>query len=204
MHTLLVSALVFVFASTLLCAQAGSSGPAGGKPAKDKPAAAGDQDHQMPAAPGAEHAALMKLVGDFTAKHKFNMGKDAPPMPETMGSAHVASLLDGRFLQLQETGELMGAPYSAIKTWGYNVETKRYEGTWTYTHSTAIMVLKGSGSDGGKTITCDGSYDTAKGAENFKITLKIVSDDEFIVTMAHLQPGKDADANLTSTYSRKK
>ena len=91
--------------------------------------------------PGPAHERLMKLAGKYSFVTKFVSSEGAAP--ETTGEATFTSLLGGRFLLQEEKGSMFGQPFETRKTYGYNAGTKRYEGLWIYTGSTAMMALSG-------------------------------------------------------------
>ena len=128
-----------------------------------EPAAAARQDadeHMDAAAPGAANQKLAARAGKYVATSKFDMGNGSPPM-ESTGEATFESVLGGRFLVQRETNSIMGMPMESFKMYGFNADSGRYEGTWTYSGSTAIMSLNGTSTDGGKTIVFSASYEGA-------------------------------------------
>jgi hypothetical protein len=177
------------------------------KPAKpDMPKDAQQQgmDEMEAMNPGPPHAKLMKLVGDWDEVTKMEL----PGMPatETKGSATIKSALDGRFLHEEATGEFTNMPLKSMKFWGYNMGSKKYEGTWAWTMSTSLLHLTGTSTDEGKTINLDAWYEAANGhKDEFKVHYTFTDDDHFTVRM---DGNKMADGNpgpvMTSTYSRKK
>lgn len=165
-----------------------------------KPAASGAQDHSahMAAAPIAANQKLAQHAGNYVAKTKFDMGNGAPPM-ESIGEATFESVLGGRFLLQRETNSLMGQSFEALKMYGYNVESNRYEGTWTYTESTAIMHLNGTSTDGGKTIVFTASYEGKdRKSSEFEITLRDVDANSFVTKLVD----KASGATFETTYTR--
>ena len=62
------------------------------------------------ATPGEPHKQLASLAGSWTTKTKEWMEPGKPPM-ESTGSVEMKTLLDGRFLQQEFTGNMMGQPY---------------------------------------------------------------------------------------------
>ena len=68
------------------------------------------------ATPGEPHKQLASLAGSWTTKTKSWMEPGKPPM-ESTGSCEEKILLDGRYLQQECTGEMMGhrSPASACK-----------------------------------------------------------------------------------------
>ena len=200
------SAIVLVVVGSLaLC---GNARAVQKKPqSKPKPAAAqpaGDETKGMQdATPGAEHANLARLAGEYTTSTKLFMTPGAPPQ-DSAGEAKLWMTLDGRFLSEDDSGMFFGQPTKGFKMVGYNNASKRYEGIWTYTMSTSIMTLNGTSKDGGKTITFGASFDDPAGKQKLDIVMRKTDDDHFVVELS----GKTADGKpgprLETVYTRKK
>ena len=90
------------------------------------------------------------------------MEPSKPPM-ESTGTAEMKMLLDGRFLQQEFTGDMMGQPFSGIGTDGYDNLRKKYVTTWIDTMGTGIFFMEGTASADGKTITLKGGHDEPGG-----------------------------------------
>jgi len=70
------------------------------------------------AIPGEPHKQLAGLAGSWTTKTKEWMDPSKPPM-ESTGTCEEKVLLDGRFLQQECTGDMMGQPFTSIGLTGY-------------------------------------------------------------------------------------
>jgi hypothetical protein len=147
--------------------------------------------------PGTEHKALAKLAGEYTTKSVMDMGGQKQ---ESMGTAKIASHMDGRFIAEEGKGEMMGMQYSSHKMYGYNNASKKYEGLWVYTGSTGMMTMTGTSSDGGKTIVFNAAVDQGGQKQGFVITVKRMDDDHFTVEMKMPEGGP----SFVTTYTRKK
>jgi hypothetical protein len=122
--------------------------------AKEKKAKEMDQQAMMEefkrlGTPGEPHKLLASLAGSWSTKTKEWMEPGKPAM-ESTGSAEMKMLLDGRFLQQELTGDMMGQPYSGVGLLGYDNLRKRYVTTW--------IDSMGTGSADGKTITLKGRH----------------------------------------------
>ncbi|MBX3403118.1 MAG: DUF1579 family protein [Phycisphaeraceae bacterium] len=151
--------------------------------------------------PVRQHAELQKLVGEYTTLSKLAVG-DMDPL-ESAGTAKVSAMLDGRFVALEEVGETMGLPTRSFKLFGFNSESKKYESVWTYTRSTAMMTLVGTGDEDARSFTLEGGYDEADGRSLYRITFKRTGEGTFVLTMAALASDNSAVATLETTYTRK-
>ena len=114
------------------------------------------------ATPGEPHQQLASLAGSWTTTTKEWMDPNKPAM-ESTGSVEMKTLLDGRFLQQEFTGDHMGQPYSGIGINGYDNLRKRYVSTWIDSMGTGIFLMEGTGSADGKTITLKGQHDVPGG-----------------------------------------
>lgn len=170
--------------------------------AQDKPAHGSTQDNaeHMDTPPGPMNQKLAQRAGKYVAKTKFDMGNGAPPM-ESTGDATFESVLGGRFLLQRETNNMMGMPFESLKLYGYNVDSGRFEGTWTYTGSTAVMPLNGTSTDGGKTIVFEASFEgKARARTELEITLREIDADSFSTKLVD----KATKASFETTYTRAK
>jgi len=113
--------------------------------------------YQKLATPGEQHKQLAGLAGSWTTKTREWMEPGKPPT-ESSGTVEMKMLLDGRFLQQEFTGEMMGHPYSGMGISGYDNLRKRYVSTWMDTMGTGVFVMEGTGNADGKTITLKGHH----------------------------------------------
>jgi hypothetical protein len=156
------------------------------------------------AAPGPAHAILLKRVGEYTTSTKFWITPGTKPT-ESTGTARIWSVLDGRFIVEENTGNLVGMPTKGISYYGYNNGSGKYEAIWTYTMSTAIMTLSGTSADGGKTVNYTAAYDDATGArQTLYVTTTQMDDDRFTVGLSAKNPDGTKGATVETTYVRRK
>ena len=115
------------------------------------------ETYKKRATPGEPHKLFASLVGSWTTRTKEWMEPDKPPM-ESTGSAEMKMLLDGRFLQQEFTGDMMGQPYSGVGISAYDNLRKRYVTMWIDSMGTGIFTMEGTASADGKTITLKGQH----------------------------------------------
>ena len=185
--------------------------------ADDKPAKAGDKkaaaqlsEEEMTkkwmeaATPGAPHKVLDAFVGDWTVASKWWMDPTAPPM-ESKGTASKKWILDGRFLQEDFSGEMMGMPFTGTGLTGYDNLKKQYNNSWVDSSSTAIFTSLGAASKDGKTLTFNSKMDDCMTGEKDKpvrFVLKIESKDKHSFEMYEGAGSKEKKAG-EMTYTRK-
>lgn len=126
--------------------------------------------------PAEPHKQFASQSGSWTTTTKEWMEPGKPPM-ESTGSVEMKMLLDGRFLQQEFTGTMMGQPYNGIGITGYDNLRKRYVSTWMDSMGTGIFVMEGTGSPDGKTITLKGQHAEPGGGQmSHRAVWKFVDD----------------------------
>jgi hypothetical protein len=109
-------------------------------------------------APGPQHQAMAKSVGDWTMKMKMWQTADAPPM-EATGTNKVIMDYDGRFMIENAEAMMMGMPYKSRTTIGYDKFRKEYQMTYYDNMGTGMYTAKGQSDADGKVITMNGTMD---------------------------------------------
>lgn len=161
------------------------------------------QEKRMTDNPGPEHASLMKLSGEYTSVSKFKLSPNDAGQ-ESKGTSKFTPILDGRFILEDGTGEQFNQPFKARKLYGYNNASKRFESCWIYTGSTAMMMLSGTSSDGGKTVQFTGGIESANNTKaNFEVLLKRLDENRFVVELIMKSPDGTKGPSMETTYTRK-
>jgi hypothetical protein len=191
-----VNARLFLFGVTLIVlSMASAIGESGEKKADSKKALA---------KPGPMHQQLAKLAGEYTTVTKF-MLKPGDDAKESQGSAKLKTILDGRFLVEEASGNLFGQKTGSMHLLGYNNGTGKYEGTWVYTGSTGMMTLVGTSKDDGKTIEFNATYELEKGVKTaLSVVTRILDDDHFVTSLIAKGTDGNPGPTLETTYTRKK
>jgi hypothetical protein len=147
---------------------------------------------QAAAEPGEGHKKLEPLVGEWVVESRFWFaGPDGPPT-ETKGTSKCQWILEGRFVQEDFTGELMGKPFHGMGTTGYDNFKKKYVGTWMDNMGTAVMYSEGTADAEGKTFTFFSKMDdvmTGQKDKEMKHVLKILSPDKHLFEMHDVSLG---------------
>jgi hypothetical protein len=155
------------------------------------------------ATPGEPHKQLASLAGSWTTKTKSWMEPNKPPM-ESTGACEDKTLLDGRFLQQECTGEMMGQPYTGIGVHGYDNLTKKYVTTWMDSMGTGIFFMDGTASADGKTITLNGSHkDPMGGVMKHRAVWKFVDANTQTFEMYMTEKDGKEMKMMEITYTRK-
>src|SRR5689334_10618892 len=155
------------------------------------------------ATPGEPHKQFASLVGSWATTTKEWMEPGKPPT-ETTGSADMKMLLDGRFLQQEFKGDMMGHPYSGIGISGYDNLRKRYVSTWIDTMGTGIFTMEGTASADGKTITLRGQHaELGGGHMTHRAVWKIVDSNTQTFDMYGAHQGGKETKMMEITYTRR-
>ena len=159
--------------------------------------------YQELATPGAPHKLLAEMAGSWSVKSTCRMESDGPPM-ESTGTAEQRMILDGRFLQQEYSGEMMGGLFTGIGFTGYNNHTGKFVSTWMDTFGTGIYYFEGSAGPDGKTITQTCSYDDpVRGPLNWRSVTRIVDDNHLEFEMYTTDKSGREDRMGEMTYTRK-
>jgi Protein of unknown function (DUF1579) len=155
------------------------------------------------ATPGEPHKLFASLAGSWTTKTKEWMEPSKPPM-ETTGSAEMKMLLDGRFLQQEFTGQMMGQPFSGIGIDGYDNIRKKYVTAWMDSMGTGFFMMEGTASADGKTITLTGQHPEPGGGNmTHRAIWKIVDSNNQTFDMYGAHHGGKEMKMMEITYTRK-
>ena len=127
-----------------------------------------------------------------------------PPVEGT-GTCEQKMLLDGRYLQQEYSGEMMGSPFTGINLIGYDNHTKRYVSTWIDSMSTGIYYFEGDATADGKTITQESSYDDPiRGPMVWRSITRIVNDNTLEYEMYLTPKGGVEEKMMEMTVTRKR
>jgi hypothetical protein len=159
--------------------------------------------YQKLATPGEPHKLFATLAGSWTTKTKSWMEPGKPPT-ESTGSAEMKMLLDGRFLQQEFTGEMMGQPFSGVGVNAYDNLRKRYVTAWIDTMGTGIFQMEGTASADGKTITLKGQHaELGGGHMTHRAVWKIVDSNTQTFDMYGTHQGGKEMKMMEIAYTRK-
>jgi hypothetical protein len=159
--------------------------------------------YQKLATPGEPHKLFATLAGSWTTTTKEWMEPGKPPA-ESTGIAEMKMLLDGRFLQQEITGDMMGQPFSGIGINAYDNLRKKYVTAWIDTMGTGIFQMEGTASADGKTITMKGQHaELGGGHMSHRAIWKIVDSNTQTFDMYGTHQGGKEMKMMEITYTRK-
>ena len=156
------------------------------------------------AIPGAPHQLLARMAGSWDVRSSCTMEPGKPPM-ESTGTSEQKMILDGRFLQQEFAGDMMGSPFTGIGFVGYDNHTGKYVSTWMDTMGTGIYYFEGTADADGKTITQKCNYDDpVQGPVEWRSVTRIVDDDTLEFEMYSTDQSGNEQKMAEMTYTRKK
>jgi len=157
------------------------------------------------ATPGPQHAMLAKLAGDWTCTVKYQMDPKQP-WQESQSTATVTTLMDGRYIQEVDSGQMNGMPFNGIGLYGFDNVSGKYVSTWIDNMGTGIMSSVGTADASGKVINWNATMNdpvTGKPAKSRMVTT-MTDDDHHTFEMFGVPPGAKKETKMmTIDYVRK-
>lgn len=153
--------------------------------------------------PDAYHAALTRMAGTWDVRIATWENAGANPV-RGEAEADITLTLGERFLEETLSGRLHGIDFQAHGLIGYNDVTHRVETVWVDNRSNAMNRLTGSVTLPGDEFRLKGSgvVAGARRAVDLHQDIRIISADEFAVTLYSHRDGKDVKI-MERVYSRK-
>ena len=105
--------------------------------------------------PAEVHKMLQEYTGDFAMEITMWMTPDAEPAIVNVTSSN-KMILGGRFLEMRQTGDMMGMDFQSLTTIGFNNSNRSFALTTVTNMGTGVLSLTGSGSDNYKMVNLTG------------------------------------------------
>jgi len=128
----------------LACTLLSLAALAGDEPKKAEPAGseAEMQAYAKANQPTEAHKRLADMAGKWTFVTKMWMDPSQPPTVSE-GTSEVTVIMDGRFIQEEHRGTMMGQSFRGLGLIGYDNQKKQYVSTWVDNMTTQIMMQTG-------------------------------------------------------------
>lgn len=147
---------------------------------------------------GPNHKALEPLVGSWKAEVKCWKPDGSGEPHSSQGTASAKWILQGRFLQEDFSGEMMGKPFKGITLLGYDNVKQAYTSVWMADTQTSIFTSEGKGGSNPKEITLEGEANCPlNGPQQVKSVYRILDQNRHVFEMHN--GGKKT---LEVTYTR--
>jgi hypothetical protein len=161
------------------------------------------EEYQKLATPGAPHKKLAALEGTWTT-HTKEWTEPGKPSTESTGTCEYKTLLDGRYVQQDCTGTVMGHSFTGIGLSGYDNFTKKYMTTWVDSLGTGIFSMEGQAGADGTTITLYGRHaDPFEGLVRHRAVWKFPDDNTQILELYDSHEKGKEKLLMEITYARK-
>jgi hypothetical protein len=135
--------------------------------------------------PGPGHKALEHFVGNWRAEVTCWHEPGGQPQV-SQGTAKAGWTLNGRFLEEEFQGEMMGKPFRGRSLMGYDNTKQTFNTVWVSDMQTAMFVSEGRGENGNKVITLEGKANcpaTGRKDVPMKTVFRVIGPDQHVFEM---------------------
>jgi len=153
--------------------------------------------------PGPGHQALNELEGNWKAEVKCWMDPSGSP-EVSQGTAKATWKFNGRFLEEEFHGQMMGKPFTGRTLLGFDNTKQTFNSVWVSDTQTSMFTSEGKGDSGNKVITLEGKASCpATGRKDIpmKTVLRVISPDKHVLEMFDGSQGENAKT-MEITYTR--
>lgn len=155
------------------------------------------------ATPGSAHEVLNHKVGRWNLKVMMYMTPGAAAI-ESPGTSETKWIMDGRYLQDDTRGTVMGQPFVGHGLSGYDNLTGKYTGVWIDNMGTGVMTSEGTYDPSSRTFhytsrgpdVMSGKYVETRAIE------KVVDDDHWTLEMYGPDPDGKEYLTMVIEYAR--
>jgi len=147
-----------------------------------------------------QHQHLQRMCGHYSGEVKTWLDPTADP-EVSRGELHVSQVFGGRWLRLEQAGEVMGTKHAGEMLLGFHVDAAQYELCWIdsfHTGSSMLNSVGGLREDG--RISVLGSY--AAGEERWGWRTEFERDDGLIVRAFNIFPSGEEVPAIEARWTR--
>ena len=151
--------------------------------------------------PGPGHQALQHFVGNWKAEVKCWHEPGGQPQV-SHGTARASWILNGRFLEEEFRGEMMGKPFQGRSLIGYDNTKQTFNTVWVSDMQTSIFCSEGRGDSGNKVITLEGKAScpaTGQRDVTMKTVFRVLGPDKHTFEMFDSSRGNAKTMEITYT-----
>jgi hypothetical protein len=106
----------------------------------------------QPPVPVKEHELLRQFEGDWDLTSKFTMEPGKEPMA-SKGKETARIIAGGLFLVFDVESDMMGQKFVGHGTMGYDVQKRKFTGSWIDSMATGVYLVEGAFDEKGKVLT---------------------------------------------------
>jgi hypothetical protein len=169
-----------------------------------KPLPDGMKRWQEACTPGPAHKDLARFIGTWdTETVMFGMGD----VPAVKGTAEWKWLFEGRWIQMNSSGELMGRPYHNQMTMGYDNFRQKYTTAGVDDLQTVLITSEGNFDQSRQALITYGKVDepmTGEIEKTFKSVWRFAGPDKFTHEVHDLAIGETNTKVFEVVYTRHK
>ena len=153
--------------------------------------------------PGPAHKALEAFVGNWKAEAKCFMEPGGAPQV-SQGTEKSSWTLNGRFVEGEFHGEMMGKKFTGRSLLGYDNTKQKFISVWVSDIQTSMFTSEGKGESGYKVITLEGKGDcpaTGRKDVPMKQVFRVLGPDKYTFEMFDGSKGENV-RTMEITYTR--
>ena len=199
----LAMAAIALAVSTASLAQGAADKP-GDKPAEQVDMAAMMERARKYTKPGKSHEQLKRVLGTWDTETRMIM--DGKLGDAEKGTMTCKWLMEGRWVQCDLDGQMMGRPFKGFYVMGYDNFKQSYVTVALNNFDTAMFYSEGDMDPGGKAIIAYGTLDeymTGELGKMVKSVWRFVSDDEMKHEVHDLPIGENNTEVFEVSYKRR-
>ncbi|MEM7352743.1 MAG: DUF1579 family protein [Acidobacteriota bacterium] len=155
--------------------------------------------------PGPHHDLLKRFLGTWDTEFRVTLSGSQTPAEK--GTATFSWLIEGRWIQQQSTGSVMGNPTQGFMIIGYDNLKMSYVTVTVGNVDTAMLTAEGDLDPTGKALITYGTLDeylTGEHDKMVKYVWRFVSDDKLVFEVHDLPIGESNTKVVEITYNRRK
>jgi hypothetical protein len=152
----------------------------------------------------AEVKQLEFAVGDWDTAVKMRMSADAP-WQESKGTSTGKWIMDGRYVQVDHTGDMGGMPFRGMEIVTYDPMKKKYVSTWIDNMGCMILMSEGTFDAAKKAMTWNTEFTCPMDNEHYKVrnVMTVVDSNKHTMQWYQTKPGGKEELTMEITYTRK-
>ncbi len=149
-----------------------------------------------------QHSALMRLAGHYTGQVQVHLDPQAAP-DFASGELHATALFGGRWLRLEQLGQVAGKPHAGEMLLGYHNDQQQYELCWVDSFHTGSAMMWSTGpaaTDG--IIRVTGSYLAGPERWGWRTEFHLTGEGRFTLRAVNISPAGDEYPAITAEWTR--
>ncbi len=153
--------------------------------------------------PGDIHKKLEQYIGNFEMEITMNMAEGVDPVIIKVYSVH-KMILGGRFLEMTQSGDMMGMPYHSITTMGFNNSDNNYSLTTITNMGTGTLYVSGLQEKGTQSVQLQGKLSNPINGQSIAIrqAVHFIDADNMLIENFDKESGSEEKKTVAYRYTR--